>query len=93
MFIYNFSHRFKGRAHGSRNVEESTQKAIVPGRNQARTHQELAQQFGLARMTVTNVLIIIIIIIFICSLEIGQLGKKTNKTRYEEGGMKTDMKP
>ena len=31
-------------------------KAIVAGRKQVLKHQELAQQFGLARMTVTNVL-------------------------------------
>jgi len=40
----------------ARDINEQQQKAIIEGRKQGRTHEQLAQQFGVSKSTITKFL-------------------------------------
>jgi len=41
---------------GARDINEQQQKAIIEGRKQGRTHEQLAQQFSVSKSTITKFL-------------------------------------
>ena len=47
ILVVNLVFHIMVKTHGARNIDERQQNAIIEGRKQGSTHEELAQQFGI----------------------------------------------